>query len=134
MTITPHPQHPREVPQFDDTALAIVRDLIALRHLNSQPEIGDLVDFTDGETLRIAHIWPDGIQTARGGSFHLTDSGYMSFSGSLYSSLPTEAFTTTGAMRPAAAWIFHHDIWGAGYGVHFDAPVQVWSCDLPAPQ
>ena len=56
------------------------------------PKQGDFVRFADVVLRRISHVWldengsPDSIQTSDGGSFYLGD-GYLSFSGSLFTSV-----------------------------------------------
>ncbi|GAB4972459.1 hypothetical protein MAHJHV61_32920 [Mycobacterium avium subsp. hominissuis] len=35
--------------------------------------VGDWVIFAEGARRRIAHVWPDGVQTCAGGRFHLTN-------------------------------------------------------------
>lgn len=97
------------------------------------PRVGDWVDFADGEQRRISQVWPEGVQTSKGGSWHLGDKYGCSFSGSLYRSVPTTSLTLTDQVRYGSVWIFHHGLAGAGRGVHTRITFRVYRCDLPAP-
>jgi hypothetical protein len=105
-----------------------------MRNLNKQegPRVGDWVTFADGTLRRISYDWGDGVQTSDYGSFHLGEYG-VSFSGGLYGTVPTDSLTLTQISRPGDVWIFHHDMAGAGRGVHFQPEFRVYSCNLPAP-
>jgi hypothetical protein len=85
-------------------------------------------------TRQIFYVWPDSVQTSDGGSFYLGD-GYMSFSGSLYTSVPIETLTLIeGTRREAWAWFFHHDHRTAHNSVHVCVPVRVWMSSAKAPR
>lgn len=98
------------------------------------PMEGDYVEFSDGVTRRMSHVWPDGVQTSDGGSWHISDSGYGSFSGGLYPSVHRASLTLTDELRHGAFWFFHH-AWAKGHNaIHCQIAVRVWRCSLPAPR
>lgn len=111
------------------------RELIATRSTTlaarTTPQVGDFVDFANGVTRRVSHLWthwPDPtIQTSDNGSFYLGSDG-CSFSGGLYPGLPAELFTLTDERREGSAWLFHHDNATAHNGVYFTVPFRVWHC------
>lgn len=111
------------------------RELIATRSAVlatlPTPQVGDFVDFANGITRRISHLWthwPEPtIQTSDNGSFYLSSDG-CSFSGGLYPGIPAELFTPTEERRDGSAWLFHHDYATAHNGVAFTIPFRVWRC------
>ena len=74
-------------PQFDERDRAILEARSNAFHQHTTPQVGDFVIFADGTERRISHNWGDEVQTSDDGSFYLGD-GYMSFAGSLYTSIP----------------------------------------------
>lgn len=102
------------------------------------PRVGDYIVFADGVARRISHIWdwnvPEevSIQTSTDGSFYL-GSGYMSFSGSLYSGVPGTSLTLTSERRKGSAWFFHHDHAQANNGVYVDVDCRVYTSTERAP-
>lgn len=108
--------------------------------LTEGPRVGDWVEFADGITRRVSHVWSEadwgataGVQTSDGGSFYLGN-GYVSFSGGLYRSVGMRTLSDTGAVRPGSAWIFHHDWARAGGGVDVTIPFRVYRCSENAPR
>lgn len=95
---------------------------------------GDYVEFADGVTRRVSHVWASGVQTSKGGSWHLLEGGGGSFSGGLQGPVPHETLTDTGALCPARFWFFHRNHYTAHNGVFADANVRVWECTETAPQ
>lgn len=96
------------------------------------PRVGDYVIFADGTERRISHDWwGESFQTSEGGSFYL-GSGYQSFSGSLYTSVPADSLTDTGEQRHGLVWFFHHGWHRAHNGVYALAVQRVYACSLPA--
>jgi hypothetical protein len=124
-------------PTFDEKDAAIVAERMARLDTCEGPRVGDFVVFPDGETRRISCDWgrdcEPAIQTSEGGSFYLTEHG-ASFSGSLYTTIPTASLTDTGEKRPGDVWIFHHNFSGAGRGVHASPLFRVYSASVPAPE
>lgn len=97
------------------------------------PLVGDFVLFPDpkaeGVTReeRISHDWGEdiGVQTSRGGSFHLGD-GFTSFSGSLNPVVPLEKLIDTGEVRQGRFWFFSGNWPRANNGVDVEAPCRVY--------
>jgi hypothetical protein len=118
---------------LDDRDKAILAVRVAAFNSTEGPRVGDYVRFADGVTRRISYVWPDGIQTSDGGSFYLGN-GCMSFSGTLYTHVPTETLTLTKETRDASAWFFHHDLWEAHNSVHVHVSVRVWISSATAPR
>jgi hypothetical protein len=116
---------------MDERDKAYVDEAIGKRANNIGPMVGDYVIFSDGIRRRIAQHWPDGVQTADDGSFHLLPTGTMSFSGSLYGSIPFDVLTDSGETELAWAWVFHHNQREANNGVDFQVPVRVWHASIP---
>jgi hypothetical protein len=125
-------------PELDDQD----REIIAARMaaLSERPgyRVGDYVEFADGVTRRISYVWdwegePPGVQTSDGGSWHLGN-GSVSFSGSLYVSVPGDSLTDTGSTRKGSVWIEHHGYLCAGSAVYSSEDFRVFRCPLDAPR
>jgi hypothetical protein len=117
--------------EFDTNGLdaidqEIIRKLIIARDQNGEPRIGDYVRFSTGELERFSHDWGDGLQTSAGGSFFLCNNGGASFSGGLNPCTSADKLEQTDAELPGSFWIFHHNVAGAGRGVHFKIPCRVY--------
>lgn len=125
-------------PELDDRDRAIIASRLAAFDGEPDVRIGDYVEFADGVTRRVSHVFPRewgddyGVQTSDGGSFYL-DEGFVSFSGSLYSAVPHRTLTPTEHRRPGRVWIFHHDWPGRDNGVHDEIPFRVYACSEEAP-
>ena len=91
----------------------------------SGPRVGDRILMLDGTEQRFSHRWDDGMQTSRGGSFYLGN-GYLSFSGSLYPTVPFDKLVETNMTEMASAWFFHHDHHTAHNGVDVRIRVRVY--------
>jgi hypothetical protein len=135
----PRPASPRSHPALDDRDIAIIHRRLDAFDERTGPRVGDYVRFADGVLRRISYHWTDGTgwdggcQSSDGGSFHLNDGG-CSFSGSLYSTVPTESLTLTDERRDGRAWIFHHDLPKAHNGVDFIAECRVYESSANAPR
>jgi hypothetical protein len=95
------------------------------------PHVGDFVRFADGTLRRVAHEWPDGVQTSDNGSFYL-DIGGISMSGGLYRTVPTDTLKMTLEIRDGDVWFFHHDFPTTGGGVPAVLGFHVWACSEEA--
>jgi hypothetical protein len=108
----------------------------AARIRDDCPQVGDYVDFADGVTRRVSHVWHlgivPGIQTSEGGSFYLEPSGACSFSGGLGPAVPAYSMQLTGATREGLVWFFHQDFHTAHNGIETTIPCAVWQCTLPS--
>jgi hypothetical protein len=121
------------MPTLDDTD----RDIIMRRAHKydtesdpTKPRIGDYVVFSDGMLHRVSHIWDDGVQTSRGGSFHLGD-GYISFSGGLEPSIPFSDLELTDEKRLGQIWIEHHGWLQKDSAVYDEIPFRVYRANRP---
>lgn len=116
-------------PEPDERDRDIIARRLAALDQDQGIHIGDYIDFADGVTRRLSHVWHDdyGVQTSDGGSFYLGD-GFVEFSGSLHRPVPHRTLTSTGERRPGGIWVFHHDWHEAGNGVHDVIPFRVYRC------
>lgn len=125
--------------QLDDQDRDSIAARMARYDKHTGPREGDWVDFAGGARQRISYVWPDGVQTSAGGGFYLGtvrdgSDAYVSFSGSLDPQVPRATLQRTEETRPGAVWMFHHDHWYAGNGVHSEVPFRVYRCSLPTPR
>jgi hypothetical protein len=107
------------------------------------PREGDYVEFANGITRRVSHVWGtewdtedgcmSGVQTTEGGSFYLGN-GHVSYSGSLYQMVPMASLTDTWTARAGSVWIFHHDHHTAHNGIAAEIPFRVYKCSQDAPR
>jgi hypothetical protein len=123
----------RSIHRLDARDQAIVQARAVAFAAHTKPQTGDFIEFADGITRRIAHVWFDeNIQTTDGGSFYL-GMGYVSYSGSLYQSIPATAVRLLQDKQiNGRFWFFHHDYHTAHNGVDFVIPCRVWATDLTA--
>ena len=125
-------------PIADDRDRAIVAERAAALDAIEGPRVGDYVEFANGVTRRISHVWDfqDGstvtVQTSAGGSYYLGH-GYVSFSGSLYRAVSAETLTRTGEERDGDVWLFHHDCAQAHNGVNLSIAFRVYRSSVEAP-
>lgn len=125
-------------PQADSEDAGIVDERLRLLNEIATPRVGDFVRFADDTLRRISHIWetedgePEAVQTSDGGSFYL-GRGCVSFSGSLYHSVPVDTLWQAG-YHQGRVWVFHHDHHRAHNGVDFDVTFRVYACTMPAPR
>lgn len=129
--------------ELDQRDQAIIAGRIEALNRVDGPREGDWVDFADGTSRRVSHVWGaewdseagclSGVQTSSGGSFYL-GYGRVSFSGSLYPLVPMGSLTLTGDTRPGDVWIFHHDHHTAHNGIDAEIGFRVYACDRPAPR
>ena len=117
----------------DERDLAMVAERMAAMDSREGPRVGDYVIFRDGTVARFAHDWGDRLQTTPGGSFYLGN-GYLSMSGSLDRSIPKDSLTLTDQTREGSAWVFHHNMHQAHYGVAVRVPLRVFLTTEESPQ
>jgi hypothetical protein len=119
--------------QLDTRDLTILSQRAGAYAAQSGPRIGDYVDFADGVTRQISHIWDllpvPSIQTSDGGSFYLGD-GYCSFSGGLHPGIPADTLNLTEETREGQVWFFHHNYTTAHNGIDVVIPFCVYRCTL----
>lgn len=117
----------------DERDIDILQQRQNARLAIASPLEGDIIAFADGVTRRISSVTHSHVQTSDGGSWHLSASGYGSFSGSLYSPVPVNTLTDTGDIEPARFWFFHHAFASAHNAVYVNVNVRVWQSTEPAP-
>lgn len=114
-----------------DRGIVMVRFAKLLR--DGTPQVGDWIDYPNDVRRRISHIWPASegypmqFQTSDGGSWYMGD-GYVSFSGSLFVSMPGSTLTASDEWRDGHVWIFHHDHHQADNSKTTQIPFRVWRC------
>jgi hypothetical protein len=136
-----------EPPRFDERDAALVAEWRELFDARPGVRVGDVVLCSDGRFTRVTHVWgdepEDTVQTldgfGLGGSFAFGGMrpGYLvpwtgagcSYSGGLWTGYRQEELTDTGETLEASAWIFHHNLAGAGRGVDFTMPFRVFRAD-----
>jgi hypothetical protein len=98
------------------------------------PRVGDFVRFANGTLRRISHHWVNRVQTSDtpGGSYYLGD-GWLSYSGSLYPSVPIESLTLTDETLDGAVWFFDRDWMRASARVLARVAFRVYTCPLDPP-
>jgi len=96
---------------------------------DTMPLLGDFLLFSDGVYHRFSHIWKDGLQTSRDGSFYLGD-GHCSFSGGLDPSVPKDRIQYTDEVRIGRFWFFHNHHVTAHNGIQVVIPCRVFKTDL----
>ena len=108
---------------LDDRDAALKAEIQAClnsRKVRTGPRVGDFVEFANGVTERISHLWDTldtpGAQTSPGGSWHVSAHG-ASFSGSLNSIIRLDTLTDTGETREGSGWFWHHGMSGGDRGV-----------------
>ena len=89
------------------------------------PRVGDfirvnVVDKRAHDLVRITHDWGDAIQTAHSesGSYHLTQNGFLSYSGSLDPAIPKSDLVSTNQKIKRNIWFFDRNIAGASRGIN----------------
>lgn len=121
---------PQENDHLDDIDRMILRQLLRAWALRHGPRVGDFV--TSGEDLlRIGYVWDQEsflpTAPAAHGSFHMTDTAMVSYSGALGLPIQTDELRASGEIRPGQFWFFHHGYPGASNDVHVWAPCRVYS-------
>lgn len=127
-------------PAFDARDEEIKKQCVKLLDAKPGVRVGDFVRFSCGTLRRVSYIWDwegaedPSVQTScEGGGYYLAF-GYVSFSGSLYRSVPRSSLTLTEEKRDGRVWFFHHDFAQAHNGVETTVPFRVFTCNLPAPE
>jgi hypothetical protein len=118
----------------------VSRRLIQFDARSKSPRQGDYVDFADGISRRVSHVYDEewgeeyaGVQTSDGGSWYF-GGAFCSFSGALYGVAKMNTLTLTDEKRLGLVWIFHHDWHTAGGAVNVNIPFRVYKCSINAPR
>lgn len=112
--------------KFDEKDYHILKVRIKAREKLEGFLVGDFLLFDDGSYGRISHVWCDGNQWSRGGSFYLGGGGGASFSGGLNPSIDNDRFELMEETKTGNFWFFHHNLSGAHRGVQCEAPCKVY--------
>lgn len=78
------------------------------------------------EYVRFSHDWEDSLQTSECGSFYLSESGFISFSGGLDRGIKREDLIETEEKKLGNIWFFDQGISGAARGVDFPIECRVF--------
>lgn len=118
-----------ERPKFDERDAAILAENTETWNTRPGPRVGDFVRMPDGDMRRFTYDWSDGLQTThprlQDQSFFF-GRGYMSFSGSLDSSIPLERIHETNETKEGRVWFFHHNEAKAHNGVYCSVVCRVF--------
>jgi hypothetical protein len=107
--------------------LDLINKRIAARKDRTEILEGDVIEYLDGHTERVTHVWDDHAQAGGGsGSYYMCESGYGSYSGGLNSGLPLANLELTDKTKDCMFWFFSGNMSGGGRGVYFYCPVKVW--------
>lgn len=91
------------------------------------PRVGDYVIHLSGKVSRFTYDWGDRLQAGGGGrSFHLDNTGYVTYSGGLTDSIPKSKLELTSEKRPGLFWHFDLGIAGAHRGVEYTLDCRVY--------
>lgn len=94
---------------------------------NSQ-KVGDALLLPTGETVYFCHVWDDSVQTCGGGSFCLSSSGFLSYSGGLDSGIKKDDIYLTEEFTPLYIWFCHRGYLTGGCSVQAFIKTRVWKC------
>lgn len=145
------PEDVRERIKMKDNEInAIILRELTLKYLErTDPCVGDWIIFVDGTERRISYVWKDydknrkptgdiakySVQTSiPENAPHLSQSGYMSFSGTLFSPISGEHLERTSELRLAPVWIWNRGYAGADRGRRYDTPCKVWRANCLPPK
>lgn len=107
--------------------IELIKKRIEARQRRTEILEGDVIEYLDGHTERITHVWDDHAQAGGGsGSYYMGESGYGSYSGGLNSGLPLAELELTDKTADCAFWFFSGNHSGANRGITFYCPVKVW--------
>ncbi|AIM37400.1 hypothetical protein KO02_12390 [Sphingobacterium sp. ML3W] len=96
------------------------------RHTENEPSLGDCLHLPDGQKVYFCHIWDDSVQTCGGGSYSLTKSGYLSFSGGLDSGIRIDEMELTEETDALNIWFAHAGWLQANCSIIANIEVRVW--------
>ena len=121
------------VDELDEIDQDILTERLVRRSRIPGPRIGDLIEFADGVTRVISHVWLDRVQSSDGGSLYLKENGEMDFSGQLFFGVDSDDLVRV--LRPVhvRCWIFHHDEMRANNGIEVRVPARVYRSSENAP-
>lgn len=112
------------------TAEHLQKCIAGFESMKNEMRLGDYVITAGGKFKRICHLYEDRMQLTDGGSFHLSSSGYVSYSGGLESPVWKQdyrrAYGFIGRNTGADFWICENGYLQADCAVHVNIEVNVW--------
>lgn len=91
-----------------------------------KPIVGDCILLPDGQYVYFCHIHEESAQTCAGGSFHLSPSGFISYSGGLDSGIQISDIELTQEKYALPIWFSHRGYLCAGCAVNARIECRVW--------
>lgn len=95
---------------------------------NNAPIVGDALLLPTGETVYFCHVWDDSVQTCGGGSFSLTSSGFLSYSGGLDSGIKKHDIYLTDDFTALNIWFCHRGYLTGGCSIDAYIKTRIWKC------
>ena len=102
------------------------------RHSKITPSVGDCLFLPDGQVVYFCSIYDSKAQTCGGGSFHLTPSGYLSYSGGLDSGTSFSDIELTNKAYVLRIWFCHRGYLCGGCGIYAHIQCRVWKTKVGA--
>ena len=102
------------------------------RHSKITPSVGDCLFLPDGQVVYFCSIYDSKAQTCGGGSFHLTPSGYLSYSGGLDSGISFSDIELTNKAYVLRIWFCHRGYLCGGCGIYAHIQCRVWKTKVGA--
>lgn len=91
------------------------------------PRVGDICRKLNGKTSRFTYDWGDGLQDGGGsGSYHVSKSGLVSYSGGLSDTVMLGDIQETNEMSWENFWFFLDGFAGANRAIGIVLPVRIW--------
>jgi hypothetical protein len=99
--------------------LNIISERVVNFNARKGARVGDYISLPDGQMVIISHNWNENqVQTSGGGSMHMGQSGFLSFSGGMDSGLKETDLIPTKETKKGTIWIFHGGFSGGNRGVY----------------
>jgi hypothetical protein len=103
-----------------------------LKRVSQKPKNGDALQMPCGNIVFFCHTWDDSAQTTPHGSFALSDSGYISYSGGLDNGMELKDIYLTDEFTYLPVWICHNKRLKAGCRVNATVKTRLWKCNEDA--
>jgi len=96
------------------------------RHSVNTHSVGDCLPLPDGQKVYFCHIHDHEGQTCDAGSFHLSNTGYMSYSGGLDAGISFDSILLTADKSALQVWFSHRGLLSGGCAIHANIESRVW--------
>ena len=107
--------------------LELIKNRCEEREKLTTIQCGDYIEYKDGRTERVTHVWEHDVQAGGGSSsFYMAKNGHASYSGSLNSGLKKSQLQDSGQKSFARFWFFSEDWSGANRAISFYCMVRIW--------